>query len=89
MNVKKKLKNILQKESFSVFEGAPFKPFGHNMTYFRKMFLILFSTFIKNEFGSKTRFFLQKYAHNKKERNFLTARSSNCSVSAKFFSQCW
>ena len=30
-------------------------------------------------------FFSQKYARNKKERNFLTARSSNSSVSAKFF----
>ena len=29
--------------------------------------------------------FSQKYAHNKKEEKKLTARSSNCSVSVKFF----
>ena len=28
-------------------------------------------------------FFSQKYAGNKKEKKYLTARSSNCSVSAK------
>ena len=30
-------------------------------------------------------FLSQKYAGNKKEKKLLTARSSNCSVSAKFF----
>ena len=34
-------------------------------------FFNFFSSFIENAFASNSRFFSQKYAHNKKERNFL------------------
>ena len=67
---------------FSVFEGAPFKHFKHTKTIFCKMFLIFFPTFIK-------KIPIQDLFHTnvhviKKMKKFLTARSSNCSVSAKF-----
>ena len=76
----KKIKNILWKKSFSVFEGAPFKPFD----FFQQN--IFFSTFIKkNAFYNNSIFFAQKYARSKKGKKCFTTRSSNCSVSAKFF----
>ena len=70
MNVEKKNLKHFAEKSFSVFKGAPFKSFEHTKTFFGKMFLIFFSTFIKNAFGTNSRFFSHKYAHNKKERNF-------------------
>ena len=35
---KKNLKKHFTEYSFSAFEGAPFKPLKHTMTFFRKMF---------------------------------------------------
>ena len=75
MKVKK-----MQKKSFSVFKGTPFKPFKHTMTFSAKC-LHFFSTFIKkNTFDTKS----QKHPHNKKHFFFI-ATSSNCCVSTKFF----
>ena len=42
MNDEKKIKKHFVERSFSGFKGAPFKPFEHTMTFFRKMFLIFF-----------------------------------------------
>ena len=50
-------------KSFCVFEGAPFKPFKHTMTFFRKMFLNFFKTIMKNEFDTNSRFFCHKNRH--------------------------
>ena len=58
-----------EKKSFSVFEGARYKPFEHTMTFFRKMFQF-FLTFMKNAFDTNSRIFAQKYTRNKKKRNF-------------------
>ena len=73
------------RQKFLVCSKGPFKHFEHTKTFFCKMFLIFFSTFIKNAFFTNQRFVSQKCARNKKEFFFSTARSSNCSVSAKFF----
>ena len=50
-----------------MFEGAPFKPFEHTVTFFRKMFKF-FSSFIENAFDDNSIFFSQKYAHNTKKK---------------------
>ena len=79
---KKIEKPFAEKKSHSVFEGFKEGPFQHTKTVFSsaKCFEFFVSTFIKNHFipiKKKS----QKYAGKK----ILTARSSNCSVSAKFF----
>ena len=52
------------------------------------MFLIFFSTFIKNEFDTNSRFVLQKCARNKKERNF-GPQGLQIAAFQQSFSQCW
>ena len=74
----KKTKKIFsRKKSFSVYEGAPFKPFKHTMTFSRNSFFLIFFLNIHKK--------CIWYLFKTKRKNFLTARSSNCSVSAKFF----
>ena len=72
--------HFAEKKVFIVFVGVPFKPLKHTLTFFRQMSL----TFMKNTFAPNSRMFSQKYAHDKKERNFCTARSSNFIILAKF-----
>ena len=68
--VKKNLKHFVEK-SFSVFEGAPFRPFEHTMIFSAKYIYIFFLlNNHKNAFYTNSRFVSQKYAPNKKERNF-------------------
>ena len=58
-------KKIMEK-SVSVFKGTPFKSFEHTMTFFRKMFLKKILIIHKNAFYTNSRFWSQKYVHNKK-----------------------
>ena len=83
MNVKKNIKIISQKKKkcFSVFEGAPFTPFKHTMTFSAKCLKNFFFNIHKKNIWYQFKIFSQKYA----SIFFLTARSPNCSVSAKFF----
>ena len=46
---KKKKKTVCGKKSFSLLEGALFKPFEHTLTFFSIIFLIHFSTFIEKK----------------------------------------
>ena len=51
---------LILQNFFSVFEGAPFKPFKHTMAIFHKIFFLnSFSTFIKNAFDTNKIFFLK------------------------------
>ena len=77
------LKKKNGEKSLSVFAGAPFTPFKHTTPFFRKMFQILFSTFMKSAFYINSRFFAQKEERNKKIK-YWTARSLKFSVTAKF-----
>ena len=88
MNCEKHLKKHLVEISFSVFEGAPFKHFKHTKTFSRKIFLIFFSTFLENAFGTNSRFVSQKCASNKKGRNF-GPRGLQIAAFQQSFSQCW
>ena len=66
----KNLKHFAEK-SFSVIEGAPFKPFEHTMTYIRKMFfLIFFSILMKRAFYTNSRFFKKSMHKILKEITF-------------------
>ena len=67
-----------------MFEGL--KGGDHTKTFFLQyIFLNFFSTFIKMHFIQIKNFF-HKNMQVIKKKELLTARSSNCSVSAKFFS---
>ena len=83
----KNLKHFVE-QGFSVFEAAPFKPFKHIMTFFRQMFFNFFSPFIKEHCLPIHNFFPQKYARNKKERNFRPQGLQIASFQQSF-SQCW
>ena len=62
INVEKKLKQFAE-NSFSVFKGAPFKPFEHTMTFSAKCIKLFALTFIKNAFATNSRFFSDKNMH--------------------------
>ena len=87
MNGEKQLKHLVE-ISFRVFEGAPFKHFEHSKTFSRKMFLIIFLTFVKNAFDTNLIFVSQKCARNKKERN-LGPQGLQIAAFQQSFSQCW
>ena len=52
------------------------------------MFLIFFSTLRKNAFITNSRFFLQKYARNKKKSKKLP-QGLQIAAFQQSFSQCW
>ena len=73
--------------SFSVFEGAPFKHFKHTKTLSQNVFNF-FLTFIKNAFDTNSRFVSQKWACNKKERNF-EPQGLQIAAFQQCFYECW
>ena len=82
----KKKKNHFAEKSHSVFKGLKRGPFKHTKTFFllQNVFFNFFSTFIKNIILQQFITFFTKNMQVKKEK-LLTTRSSNCSISAKFF----
>ena len=83
INVEIFLNNILWgKKVIVCSKGLRKAPLNTLKLFFRKMFLILFFNIHKNAFDTNSRYVSQKYARNKKERNFW---SSNWSVLAKCF----
>ena len=61
MNVKKKLKKHFAEESFSVFKGAPFKPFEHTKTFCSlNVFNFVFNIHKKNPFYAKNIHVIEK-----------------------------
>ena len=64
-------------------KGPPLNPSNTLWFFFRKMFLICFLTLLKHAFDTNSRCF-PKNMQVIKRKKLLTARSSNCSVSAKF-----
>ena len=72
-------------KSFSVLEGAPFKPFRNTMTFFPLNVFIFFFNIHKKCSLYQFKIFVHKNMYLIKKKDFLTTRSSNCSVSAKFF----
>ena len=64
---KKFKKNLQKKKSFSVFEGAPFKPFKHTMTFF--LFNLIFNIH-KNAFDTNSRIFHKNMHVIKKKEVF-------------------
>ena len=63
------------------FKGGPFE---HNKTFFVRKTIKKNLLFMKNRFYTNSRFVSPKYAHKRKMK-VVTARSSNCSVTPKFF----
>ena len=64
---KKNLKKFAEKKSFSVFEGTPFKPFKHTMTFF--LFNLIFNIH-KNAFDTNSRIFRKNMHVIKKKEVF-------------------
>ena len=70
-----------------MFEGAPFKPFEHTMTFFRQIFKF-FSTLKENAFDDNSKKISQAYACNTKIRNFGKQGLQIAAFQQRFF-QCW
>ena len=55
----------------SMFEEAPFKPFEHTMTFFRKMFLIFFNIYKKKKHMIPIQDFFHKNMHAIKKKEIF------------------
>ena len=65
-----------------MFKGFKKGPFKHTRTFFLKIFLNFFWTFIRRGIFYQFKFLPQKYACNKKK--IVTTRYSKCSVTLRF-----
>ena len=86
MKVETKIEKHFAEKSHSVFERLKGGPFEHTKTFFfgsAKCFYFL-STLIKKRIIYKFKTFFTQICRSLKRNELLTARSSNCSISAKF-----